>query len=502
MQMKRQTRKEPTSEAKTRPGRKGARQVSDGGKGRESGLVDSALALGANDHAARLAAARSEQERAEIALGLQQTYGNAYVQRLVQAKLTVSQPGDVYEQEADRVAAEVTRGAGEQAQRQESPEEEELLQAKLAADIQRQEVPEEEDLMMKVDDSGGLQVSERMETRIESARGGGEPLAGSARTEIEPRLGGDFSGVRVHTDAAADRLARDLSAEAFTTGQDVFFRSGTYQPETGPGKSLIAHELTHVVQQQAAPAVQRGTAPGIDEADLDEEAMAEVVAEMEAAGPAVAVGPAAEQAPAEAAVPAQNAAEQQIASAPTGVEPAPAVPAPSAAEQAPAEQAAAAEQAGVQSAHATEQATAQETATAEAAGVESVNAAGPAAAPEAAGIDAARIEAMRGMWDVAVVGAIRDAYNALAQARPNAGTALERLSSTAPVIDTVKDAYRDRNPSAYMTLSAFYQYLARRSGELRPHTEYEPVGLDEIREGINPDGEAMRQWLSAVSAAF
>jgi len=431
-----------------------------------------------DEDSARLAAARTEQERAEVTLGLQQAYGNAYVQRLIQAKLTVSQPGDVYEQEADRVAADVTRGASEQAQRM-TPEEEELLQGKPA-------------------DSGGLQIPEDTEERIEDARSGGAPLGEAERAQIEPRLGADFAGVRVHTDAAADQLARDLSAEAFTTGQDVFFRSGAYEPGTAAGNGLLVHELTHVVQQQAAPAVQRDVVPGADEDELLAE-MEEMGAEEEAAGPAPAA-PAAEAAPAPAG---PNAAEQQVTSAPTSAPPASPAPAPAgpnAAEQqvtsaptAPPAPATTQETAGPNTA---------ESVTASAPTAATATESATAAAPEATGTEAARLEAMRGMWDVAVVGAIRDAYNALAQARPNAGTALERLSSTRPVIDAVKDAYRDRNPSAYMTVSAFYQYLARRSGELRPHTEYATVSLDDIREGINPDGAAMRQWLSEVSAAL
>jgi Domain of unknown function (DUF4157) len=66
---------------------------------------------------------------------------------------------------------------------------------------------------------------------------------------MEPRFGADFSGVRVHTDAGADGLNRSLSAKAFTTGRDIYFRQGEYNPGSSSGRSLLAHELTHVVQQ-------------------------------------------------------------------------------------------------------------------------------------------------------------------------------------------------------------------------------------------------------------
>jgi ribonuclease HI len=66
---------------------------------------------------------------------------------------------------------------------------------------------------------------------------------------MDRAFGSDFSGVRVHTDDRADRLNRSLDARAFTTGKDVFFRQGEYQPGSPAGNKLLAHELTHVVQQ-------------------------------------------------------------------------------------------------------------------------------------------------------------------------------------------------------------------------------------------------------------
>jgi hypothetical protein len=92
-------------------------------------------------------------------------------------------------------------------------------------------------------------TSPAVERSIESARGGGHGLDTSVRGQMEPAFGADFSGVRVHTDARADSLNRSLSAKAFTTGQDIFFRKDAYSPGTSSGRELLAHELTHVVQQ-------------------------------------------------------------------------------------------------------------------------------------------------------------------------------------------------------------------------------------------------------------
>jgi GH24 family phage-related lysozyme (muramidase) len=85
--------------------------------------------------------------------------------------------------------------------------------------------------------------------KIESLKGGGRPLSAATRKLIEPPFNQDFSKVRIHTGQQADKAAQSINAEAFTTGRDIVFGSGAYRPETQPGKQLLAHELTHVLQQ-------------------------------------------------------------------------------------------------------------------------------------------------------------------------------------------------------------------------------------------------------------
>lgn len=87
--------------------------------------------------------------------------------------------------------------------------------------------------------------------RIRSAIGGGAPIANETRVQMESALGEDLSGVRVHTGREADSLNRSLGAIAFTTGSDIFFRDGAYRPGDSAGNKLLAHELTHVVQQRS-----------------------------------------------------------------------------------------------------------------------------------------------------------------------------------------------------------------------------------------------------------
>jgi hypothetical protein len=83
----------------------------------------------------------------------------------------------------------------------------------------------------------------------EVLRSPGQPLDAQARAFFEPRFGHDFSTVRIHTDTAAAESARAVNAQAYTVGREVVFAQGRYAPTTGPGRSLLAHELTHAVQQ-------------------------------------------------------------------------------------------------------------------------------------------------------------------------------------------------------------------------------------------------------------
>ncbi len=142
-------------------------------------------------------------------------------------------------------------------QRQELPEEDEEVKMKPLSDsIQRQESPEEdkEELKMKPlvqrsSPAGGMAATPDLEASIQQARGSGQPLADSVREPMEQAFGTDFSGVKVHTDTQSDQLNQSIQAKAFTTGKDIFFRQGEYDPGSRGGQELIAHELTHVVQQ-------------------------------------------------------------------------------------------------------------------------------------------------------------------------------------------------------------------------------------------------------------
>lgn len=127
---------------------------------------------------------------------------------------------------------------------------------------------------------------------VPPTRGAGRPLPSSFRGAMERSFGADFGGVRVHTDARAHAVNRSLRARAFTRGQDLFFRQGQYEPGSTAGRELIAHELTHVVQQRAGrvPSPQ-GQGAGADGAKLSIDPALE--AEADAAGARAARGEAA-----------------------------------------------------------------------------------------------------------------------------------------------------------------------------------------------------------------
>jgi uncharacterized protein DUF4157 len=125
---------------------------------------------------------------------------------------------------------------------------------------------------------GGGTLTPDVERAIDRSRGAGAALSTEVRAAIEPALGTDLSGVRVHTGAAADGLSRALGARAFTTGRDVFFKSGAYDQSSAAGRELLAHELVHVVQQGDEPVrAKLELGPVDDEHEREADAVARTV---------------------------------------------------------------------------------------------------------------------------------------------------------------------------------------------------------------------------------
>ncbi|MEP6501218.1 eCIS core domain-containing protein [Microcoleus vaginatus] len=178
---------------------------------------------------------------------------------VVQRKLTLGTPDDMYEQEADRVARQVVDEIHSSPFREQNAqsEEERIPAGGEAGRVQRQ-------ITVRASGDTGGEVSSEWEGELQRAKSGGQPLSLSVKEPMEQAFGADFGGVRVHTGTQADRLARSIQAKAFTTGQDMFFRQGAYEPGSRGGHELLAHELTHVVQQSGAAREARQQVDGIN----------------------------------------------------------------------------------------------------------------------------------------------------------------------------------------------------------------------------------------------
>ena len=257
----------------------------------------------------------------------------------VQPLLKIGTPNDRYERQADAVADKVMQiGQGETMQMQPLEEEEEMMQPKLRLQpmeeeeemlqpkIRMQPIEEEEEMMqmqpmeeeeewvqpklrlqpmeeeeemlqpkirmqpLEEEEEESLQMkppgqnlahrnqyaSDCIDQKINNTIGSGKTLPDKVGAEMGSKIGSDFSRVRIHTGSSAIQMNRELGAQAFTHGRDIYFNSGKYNPSTFAGKHLLAHELTHVVQQSTKSIsndgtnkIQRGVLEGIDDQCID-----------------------------------------------------------------------------------------------------------------------------------------------------------------------------------------------------------------------------------------
>jgi len=170
----------------------------------------------------------------------------------VQTKLTVNRAGDKFEQEADHMADKVMRmpasGAMEKNKSIQPEPEKKKIQRKETGET----TAKEEQTAQQSESKNTSQSHTDPETTIRNKTSAGQPLPKDVRNFMEPRFGSDFSNVRIHHDTEAAQLNSQLNAKAFTHQNQIFFGAGQYRPELADGKHLLAHELTHVVQQGAA----------------------------------------------------------------------------------------------------------------------------------------------------------------------------------------------------------------------------------------------------------
>ena len=230
----------------------------------------------------------------------------------IQTKLSIGKPNDKYEKEADTMADKVMTAPAnfnkiqkldeedlktqqyiqKQEKEEEEPkaklqlQEEEEPQAKEIINRQEEEEPlqskvqkqaeEEEPVQSKIQKQADNteSASTDLSTRLSNTKGSGATISDSTRTFMEGQFSEDFSNVKVHTDRNAIGMSNELGAQAFTYGSDIYFNEGKYNPDTSGGKHLLAHELTHTIQQGAvrkkntsveitSPKIQRFSLKGI-----------------------------------------------------------------------------------------------------------------------------------------------------------------------------------------------------------------------------------------------
>ena len=166
----------------------------------------------------------------------------------LQPKLSIGAVNDPMEYEADAMADKVMsmhelpsvaagNAGGIQRKCSHFEEEEKVQRKPLASFIQRKE------------SSSGIVASDAVSNQINASKGSGSSMDSNTQSFMQSRFGADFSDVKIHTGGEAIQMNRELNAKAFTVGNDIYFNEGQYNPGSGEGKHLLAHELTHTVQQ-------------------------------------------------------------------------------------------------------------------------------------------------------------------------------------------------------------------------------------------------------------
>ncbi len=187
---------------------------------------------------------------------------NAFIRnsegKIIQSKTQLDNSNDSLENEADAVADKVVnKQAGNNIQ----SSGEDKLQLKRISSNQKQS-------------NAKKQVGDEFDQNLRQAEKGGTEINEKTRAEMESGFGRDFQNVRIHKDARANKMSQSIGAKAFTHGNHIYFNSGQYQPENQKGKKLLAHELTHTIQQKGASKkkIQRSEVDGMAGGELQDSA--------------------------------------------------------------------------------------------------------------------------------------------------------------------------------------------------------------------------------------
>lgn len=169
----------------------------------------------------------------------------------VQTKLSVGKADDGFEREADSVATKVVS----QSENSAFGSSDTFFPP---VSIQKKEsLKPEEELQKKTSERGSI-LPTNIDSTLKSTKGSGNFLGGKMKTEMEQKFGADFSKVKIHTNNVSSKMNNELGAQAFTNGNDIYFNSGKFNPTSKDGKHLLAHELTHTLQQNGATIKKQG----------------------------------------------------------------------------------------------------------------------------------------------------------------------------------------------------------------------------------------------------
>jgi Domain of unknown function (DUF4157)/Annexin/Lysine-specific metallo-endopeptidase len=198
----------------------------------------------------------------------------------IQRKLSIGAVNDPLEQEADAMAGTVMRmpeASFVQRKCAHCEEEEKVQRKPLASSI----TP-----FIQAKGGNGGTASDSVTNKINTTRGSGSPMDRPTQSFMESRFGTDFSNVKIHTGNDAVQMNRELNAQAFTVGSDIYFNSGKYNPSSESGRHLLAHELTHTIQQggTAARTIQKadeeGGAPAPVNGGLSDEMLVQIARQL------------------------------------------------------------------------------------------------------------------------------------------------------------------------------------------------------------------------------
>ncbi len=210
----------------------------------------------------------SSIQRESLATPLEDEKLGTAEKRMEEDKLVQEKP-ELQRQESEEEEGMINKMEGEEEEgminKMEGEEEEGMIN-KMEGEEEEKEEGDTASVQTKTNASGKQAAKPGLSTKIKNTAGKGKQLSTKTRMEMESSFGRDFKDVNVHTDQDSVEMNKDLKAQAFTHGKDIYFDSGKFNPETSEGKRLLAHELTHVVQQgegEVKPKIQTQLFPPI-----------------------------------------------------------------------------------------------------------------------------------------------------------------------------------------------------------------------------------------------